>query len=270
MNSDNYESIYPVNSNAIQECITKDYFSASNNPLINQKGLCTSVMSRKCASDWDDSCRTYSKIERNPDEFFKQALISQFCNLSNKKTCYNVCQKSNPLSSDSELTCQTNGDQVYRDDYTQFNIDTQFNSLSIPSPIKIAPCPKVCDSITDNNVSENNNILNECLDRGIAFDVLINIAQNAISSNIKVTNRRFKKFIKKFVIMPGNSLIPGYSSLGASPMLTTLNINTPAVDAKIKKNNKYNMMSTVGPQMNQKVEKFRYQEVNDGPRFVRA
>ena len=70
--------------------------------------------------------------------------------------------------------------------------------------------------------------------------------------------------------MPGKSLIPGYSSLGASPMLTTLNINTPAVDAKIKQNNKYNMTSTVGPQMNQKVEKFRYQEVNDGPRFVRA
>ncbi len=26
MNSDNYESIYPGNYNAIQECITKDYF----------------------------------------------------------------------------------------------------------------------------------------------------------------------------------------------------------------------------------------------------
>jgi hypothetical protein len=252
----------------VQDCLAGNFFNGADNPLRYDIGRCNTFMSQRCARQWDGYCDIFLNEQENADftgkaanEFLTSALDSQFCRVNNSikgasNTCYTKCEQMDPLAPDSAQICQTNGNFVYRNTDKMYNIDTQFNALgqlNTPSPIRIAACPKVCDSLSDNpeKLSNNNRVLNECLDRGIAGEILQNIAENAVSNGIEVTNERFKRFINSFILTNKSALTPGFSSLGASPMLTTFNKPVPTENPIIQPGKQYFKTSNTnfGPQL---------------------
>jgi len=250
----------------VQDCISGNFFNGADNPLRYDIGRCTTFMSQRCGRQWDGYCDIYLSEQNKSDftgkasnEFLTAALDSQFCRINNnlpgsENTCYTRCEQMDPLAPDSAMICSTDGDFIYRRSDKMYNIDTQYNALgklSTPEPIRMAPCPKICDKFTPELLSNENRVLNECIDRGIAMDALVNIAENAIAAGVEITNERFKRFIQSFVLTKADGLKPGFSSLGASPMLTTVQRAVPAVDPFIKPNNKYMLSNSAlfGPQL---------------------
>jgi len=252
----------------VQDCLAGNFFNGADNPLRYDIGRCNTFMSQRCARQWDGYCDIFLSEQENADftgkaanNFLTSALDSQFCRVNNSikganNTCYTKCEQFDPLAPDSAQICQTNGDFVYRNTDKMYNIDTQFNALgqlNTPSPIRIAACPKVCDNLTSGSekLSNNNRVLNECLDRGIAGDILQNLAENVVSSGIEVTNERFKRFINSFILSNKSNITPGFSSLGASPMLTTFNKPVPTSNPIIQPGKSYLQTDTsnFGPQL---------------------
>lgn len=250
----------------VQQCLPGNFFNGAENPLRYDIGRCNMFMGERCARQWDGYCDVFLNQQEQADmtgkaanKFLLEALSSQFCQLDSSmkgvsETCYTKCEQMDPLAPDSAMVCETDGDYVYRNTDKMYNIDTQFNALgrlSTASPIRIGKCPKVCNLFSEEKLSNNNRVLNECLDRGIGMDILVNIAKNAISQNVKITNDRFNNFIQKFVITNSNNLQPGYSSLGASPVLTTQERAMPAVNPYIIPNQNYLVTDNTnfGPQM---------------------
>ncbi len=250
----------------VQDCIAGNFFNGADNPLRYDIGRCTTFMSQRCGRQWDGYCDIYLNEQKKSDftgkasnEFLTAALDSQFCRINNnlpgsENTCYTRCEQMDPLAPDSAMICSTDGDFIYRRSDKMYNIDTQYNvlgKLSTPEPIRMAACPKICDKFTPELLSNNNRVLNECIDRGIAMDALVNIAENAIAAGVEITNERFIRFIKSFVLTKADGLKPGYSSIGASPMLTTVQRAVPAIDPVIKKNDKYMLSNSAlfGPQL---------------------
>ena len=250
----------------VQDCIAGNFFNGADNPLRYDIGRCTTFMSQRCGRQWDGYCDIYLSEQNKSDftrkasnEFLTAALDSQFCRINNdlpgsENTCYTRCEQMDPLAPDSAMICSTDGDFIYRRSDKMYNIDTQYNALgklSTPEPIRMAACPKICDKFTPELLSNENRVLNECIDRGIAMNALVNIAENAIAAGVEITNERFLRFIKSFVLTKADGLKPGYSSIGASPMLTTVQRAVPAIDPYIKPNNKYMLSNTAlfGPQL---------------------
>ena len=250
----------------VQDCIAGNFFNGADNPLRYDIGRCTTFMSQRCGRQWDGYCDIYLKEQKDSNftgkdsnKFLTEALNSQFCRINNnlpgsENTCYTRCEQMDPLAPDSAMICSTDGDFVYRRSDKMYNIDTQYNALgklSTPEPIRMAACPKICDKFTPELLSNNNRVLNECIDRGIAMDALVNIAENAIAAGVEITNERFIRFIKSFVLTKADGLKPGYSSIGASPMLTTVQRALPAIDPYIQQNNKYMLSNSAlfGPQL---------------------
>lgn len=253
----------------VQDCLAGNFFNGAENPLRYDIGRCNSFMGQRCANQWDGYCDLYlnditkdQKIDytyANVNKFLKDALDAQFCQVNNKirgsdQTCYTRCEQMDPLAPDSAMVCQSWGDFVYRNSDKEYNIDTQFNALgklSTATPIQIAKCPKICNLLDEEKLSDSNRVLNECLDRGIGTDILVNIVENAVSQKVKITNKRLLKFIDSFIVSGKYMLKPGYSSLGASPMLTTDERPMPAVYPTIKPNTNYLLTENAnfGPQM---------------------
>jgi len=265
----------------VQDCIAGNFFNGHDNPTRYDIGRCNTFMGQRCSRQWDGYCDLYLREQVDADfvgkaanEFLIKALDAQFCTVDkqtvgSEKTCFTKCEQMDPLAPDSAMICQTEGNYVYRTTDKMYNIDTQYNAtgrLSTPSPIRIAECPKVCNLLTEDKLTDNNRILNECLDRGIAGDILVNIATNAISQNINITNQRFQRFINSFVLKGSNELKPGFSSLGASPMLTTVKRGMPASNPVIQPNTSYLQTdsSLFGPQM---VKESDYQTIPEKEAF---
>lgn len=232
----------------VQDCIAGNFFNGHDNPLRYDIGRCSTFMGQRCSKQWDGYCDLYLKERMDADfvgkaanEFLIKALDAQFCTVNkslpgSEQTCFTKCEQMDPLAPDSAMICQTEGNFIYRNTDKLYNIDTQYPStgrLSTPSPIRIAECPKVCNLLTEDKLTDDNRVLNECIDRGIGADILVNIAENAISQNVKITNSRFNRFIQSFVLKSSNSLTPGFASLGASPMLSTVKRNLPASNPTI-------------------------------------
>ncbi len=265
----------------VQDCIAGNFFNGHDNPTRYDIGRCSRFMGERCSRQWDGYCDLYLREQIDADfvgkaanEFLLKALDAQFCTVDKNtvgsdKTCFTKCEQMDPLAPDSAMICQTEGNYVYRTTDKMYNIDTQYNALgrlSTPSPIRIAECPRVCNLLTEDKLTDNNRILNECLDRGIGGDILVNIATNAISNGVKITNTRFNRFIDSFVLKNSNSLKPGFSSLGASPMLSTVKKGMPASNPVIEPNTTYMQTdsSLFGPQM---VKESDYQTIPEKEAF---
>ena len=134
-------------------------------------------------------------------------------------------------SSPSFMVCKTVGDIAYRSTDNVFDLSGDFpqsGRLATASPIKMTACPKVCNVYQD--LTDNNRLLNEVLDRNSCPDLVMNLAQNIVANRIPVTNRRLNDFINRYVVKPG---APSYSSIGDSNILTTTPMKTPVVNATL-------------------------------------
>jgi hypothetical protein len=219
----------------VQDCIAGNFFNGHDNPLRYDIGRCSTFMGGYCDIYLKERMDA-DFVGKAANDFLIKALDAQFCQVNtslpgSSQTCFTKCEEMDPLAPDSAMICQTEGNFVYRNTDKLYNIDTQYPAtgrLSTPSPIRIGECPKVCNLLTEDKLTDDNRVLNECLDRGIGADILVNIAENAISQNVKITNSRFNRFINSFVLKGSNSITPGFASLGASPMLTTVKRGMPA------------------------------------------
>lgn len=270
----------------VQDCLAGNFFNGADNPLRYDVGRCNTFMGQRCARQWDGYCDLYlnqmTKEEKidytyaNPNKFLIDALDSMFCQVNadikgSNQTCFTRCEQMDPFAPDSAMLCKTWGDFVYRNSDKQYNIDTQFNALgklSTASPISITQCPKICNLLTEDKLTDNNRVLNECLDRGIGTDIIVNIVENAIAMGLNITNSRLNNFIQSFIVSGKYMLKPGFSSLGASPMLSTSERPMPASYPFIKSGSKYlvTQNANFGPQMvedkKQSQESYAYLEEN--------
>jgi hypothetical protein len=240
-------SIIQSQADPVQCCLKGQMFACPSNPVRRDIGLCPLFMGQRCAKKWDGYCDLFlsEKDEENvqgsySNEFLRNAFEAMFCQLDNKNPnslCYERCEMFDPASSSpSFMVCKTEGDVAYRQSSMLFDNAGDFpqsGMIYTASPIKMTSCPKTCNVYTD--LTDNNRLLNEVLNRGSCPDLVMNLAQNIVSNQVPYTNKRLKDFISRYIIQPGQRLTPGFSSIGDSNLLTTTNIKTPAVNAVLPK-----------------------------------
>ena len=220
-------------------------FTCAGNPLRTKLGLATSFMAQRCSNQWDGYCTLYLQQELKADytqkkaqQFIRELLMNMFCVSANVEgsECYTRCEMYNPTSSSSFSICQDRGDVVFRTSEQLEANSTDFNQsgkLNTAQPIRIASCPKVCDKITADKLTDDNVALNIALDNGIAMDLIQNLLQNIISAKKQslVTNSRLLNFMKVYV--ETGSLSPGLYTLGKGPNMSERPIAVPSVNPYI-------------------------------------
>jgi len=233
--------------------------TCAGNPLRTQVGLCPLFMSERCARNWDGYCDIYLKEQSQNDpngkkvmEFLKDTLSHKFCRTLDVpgSYCYTRCETFNPTSPNSAQICRTVGDVVYRPSNKQYNLDTNFNwsgKLNTAEPIKFTGCKKTCDVFPAQGITDDDRVVNECLDRGIGMDIISNLAQNLVASKTPVANKRLKQYIDYYVIGSTNAeLTPGFSSMGASGLVSTKPISIPTDSNYVAPNATYLIQQNIG------------------------
>ena len=236
--------------------------TCAGNPLRRDVELCPKFMSQRCARNWDDKCDIYLNEQTQADftgkaagEFLKATASAKFCRVDTSfpgSYCFEKCEQFNPTAPNSAQVCTIEGDVVYRDSTKLFNLDTNYNwsgRLNTAEPIKFTGCKKTCDSMK--NITEDDRVLNECLDRGVCGEVVANLAQNIVANGVQFQNSRLQDFIQKYVMgsKPGAAvgvISPGASSLGASNTVTNRPVAVPAVNPFIPANATYVIQQNVG------------------------
>ncbi len=215
-------------------------------------GFTEAMMAQRCASTWDGYCDMYLKQELQADytnkkarDFIRDTLLRMFCQNDTSVPgyhCYERCQMYNPTSSSSFSVCQTQGDIVFRDSNKLEANSTDFNQayqLNTAQPIRISKCPKVCNLLKAENLTDKNVALNIALDNGIAMDLIQNLIVNIVSQKMQdqVTNSRLNRFMEEYV--QDGSFKPGLYNLGYGPQMSSRPIAMPAVNPYIPPNQVY-------------------------------
>jgi len=215
-------------------------------------GFTEAMMAQRCASSWDGYCDMYLKQELQADftnkkarDFIRDTLLRMFCQNDTSIPgyhCYERCQMYNPTSSSSFSVCQTQGDVVFRNSNRLEANSTDFNQayqLNTAEPIRISKCPKVCNMLSAEKLTDSNVALNIALDNGIAMDLIQNLIVNIVSAKMtdKVTNSRLKRFMDEYI--QDGSFKPGLYNLGVGPQMSARPIAMPAVNPYIPPNNVY-------------------------------
>lgn len=228
---------------AINNPVTGDptsMFTCAGNPQRTQLGLIDAYMSQRCANKWDGYCDLYLQQTLKDDytgkhahTFIRDTLMSMFCQNDARfpgSECATRCEQFDPTSSSSFSVCKTMGDVVFRSSGKLEGNKAEFGKLSTAEPIKIGQCPKVCDLLSEDKLTEDNKALNIALDNGIAMDLVQNLVENIISAGMqdKVTNSRLKDFMNRFI--QDGSVKPGLYTLGKGPNMSARPIATPAVN----------------------------------------
>jgi hypothetical protein len=206
------------NADPVQCCLEGSYLNCPENPWRFEKGLCQNFMGQRCARGWDKNCDLYLDQQSTADftgkkanDFLFEAFTAKFCrddtsDPTNK--CYTRCEMMNPLADNSAVVCKTYGNNAYRDVKTLSAISTAYlqdAKLDSSSPISVHQCPKTCDILSLNDFEENNRLLNEVLDRGVAQNGVMNLAENIVKQGIQVKNTRLINFINKYIKQAGSA-----------------------------------------------------------------
>jgi hypothetical protein len=204
------------NADPVQCCLEGSYLNCPENPWRFEKGLCQNFMGQRCARGWDKYCDLYLDQQSTADftgkkanDFLFEAFTAKFCrddtsDPTNK--CYTRCEMMNPLADNSAVVCKTYGNNAYRDVKTLSAISTAFlqdAKLDSSSPISVHQCPKTCDLLSLNDFEDNDRLLNEVLDRGVAQNGVMNLAENIVKQGILVKNSRLRNFISKYITSGG-------------------------------------------------------------------
>jgi len=218
-------------------------FTCSRNATRIPLGFNEAFMAQRCAANWDGYCDLYGKQQHDADftrkkftTFIRDCLSRMFCQNDTSipgAQCIERCEMFNPMSSSSVEVCQTQGDLVFRTSEKRFNLSTDFpqsGQLKTAEPIRFTKCPKICNLITADKLTDANVPLNIALDQGIAQDLIENLVENIVSQKLQhlVTNQRLKNFMKLYV--QDGSVKVGFASVGSGPYVTDRPVATPAVN----------------------------------------
>jgi hypothetical protein len=227
------------NADPVQCCLEGSYLNCPENPWRFEKGLCQNFMGQRCARGWDKYCDLYLDQQSTADftgkkanDFLFEAFTAKFCrddtsDPTNK--CYTRCEMMNPLADNSAVVCKTYGNNAYRDVKTLSAISTAYlqdAKLDSSSPISVHQCPKTCDLLSLNDFEENDRLLNEVLDRGVAQNGVMNLAENIVKQGITVKNSRLRNFISKYITSGGQ---PNQidATLGKTNFKSMVSVPTP-------------------------------------------
>jgi hypothetical protein len=217
-------------------------FACAGNPRRTQIGLNEAFMAQRCAANWDGYCDMYGNQQFNADftgkkfnMFIRDTLSRMFCQNDTSipgAQCVQRCEQYNPTSSSSVSVCMDQGDLVFRASDKEYALDTiypQTGKLQTASPIRFTKCPKTCNVLNADHLTDKNIALNIALQRGIAMDLIENLVQNIVSLRMqdKVENQMLKQFMKQYVM--DGTVKPGFSSLGISPLVSSRQVALPAV-----------------------------------------
>lgn len=206
-------------------------FSCPRNVTTVPIGFNRAFMAQRCAANWDGYCDMYGEQESKADYtnnkftmFIRECLIKMFC--QNDKIpgsqCIERCEMYDPMSTNSVSVCQTQGDVVFRGSLkvsAQTTDFPQLGRLQTTEPVRFTSCPKVCNLLTKESLSDDNVPLNIALDQGIAMDVIQDLVINIVSQQKQsmVSNGRLKNFMNKYVM--NGSVKPGFASVGATGLI---------------------------------------------------
>jgi hypothetical protein len=223
-------------------CLEGMYLNCPENPWRFEAGLCQQFMGQRCARTWDNKCDLYLEQQGSADftgkkssNFLFEAFTSKYCRddtTDPNNKCYTRCEMMNPLSPAGAVVCKSYGNNAYRKIDDLQAVSTNFLSdarLDSTSPLYVHKCPKTCDILSLNDFGEDNRLLNEVLDRGVAQAGLMNLAENVVKNSIPVTNTRFLNFISKYIAdkqqgSVANNITP---LLGKTNNLSTIPFPTP-------------------------------------------
>jgi len=226
-------------------CLDGFYLNCPENPWRFELGLRSQFMGQRCARTWDNKCDLFLEQQRSSDftgqkasNFLFEAFTSKYCrdDISDPNNkCYTRCEMMNPLAANSAVVCKSYGNNAYRKMDDLQAVSTNFLSdarLDSTSPLYVHKCPKTCDILSLNDFGEDNRLLNEVLDRGVAQAGLMNLAENVVKNSIPVTNTRFLNFIQKYIVGGGpgqeGSTVNNISPLlGKTNNLSTIPYPTP-------------------------------------------
>jgi hypothetical protein len=243
----------------VQACLPGSFFDTGNNPQRVVKGLCDTFMAQRCASDYDQACNIFAISKKNQDftgsayrNWLQKSLESMFCRPADEGYCVERCQQFNPQAPASAQVCETVGNVVYRDSSKLYDLSgnvVYLGRLETPSPLKIADCPKVCDVFDLAKLTDDNFILNECLDMGVGLEIIQNLAQNLVSNQVPIANTRLQTYINQY--MQNGTVKPGFASVGSNaPVISTIPTLNPALNNYLAPNQTYQVG---GSNLNQNV-----------------
>lgn len=221
-------------------------FTCSRNATRVPLGMNRAFMAQRCAKNWDGYCDLFGRQEFNSDYtrknfnlFIRDTLSKMFCQNDTSipgAQCVERCEMYNPMSSNSVEVCQTQGDLVFRANNYRWSLSTtypQTGELDVAEPIRFTKCPKICNLVSADKLTDANIPLNIALDQGIATDLIMNLCDNIVSQGmqVSVTNQRLKNFLQSYV--QDGTVKVGYASLGAGPYVTSRPVAMPAVNSTI-------------------------------------
>lgn len=217
-------------------------FTCSRNATRLPIGFNRAFMAQRCAAKWDGYCDMFGNQEFNADFtgknfnlFIRDCLAKMFCQNDTSipgAQCVERCEQYDPMNSNSVSVCMTQGDLVFRSSDKQYNIDgnyAQTHKLSTAEPIRFTKCPKICNILSAETLSDSNVPLNIALQKGIAMDLIENLVENIISQGKQdlVTNQMLRKFMQQYVL--DGTVKPNFSTLGAGPLVSSRQVALPAV-----------------------------------------
>jgi hypothetical protein len=243
--------IDPSQLDAVQCCV--------QNSMCHDNNQCDQMMAQRCARQWDDSCSVYLQQKDDTDingdtsaKFLHLVADAKYCRFDttdNTSHCITKCEGNMCVSVDSS---------VYKDPSQLYSIGQNFqqNAQSDKTvPLIVGQCKKTCDVLNLSNFGPDDQVINECLSRGVCQPVMTNLALHVKAQGIKVDNPKLQKFINNLVVDESSLIQQKAQVNGSSPVVTvaqakaitssTLTSQTPAKDDKVKEG--FNFMPTDNP-----------------------
>lgn len=210
-------------------CLDGNFLDCPENPYRFKKDTCPEYMAQRCARNFDDKCDLFLKQLDDKDLnstdgglFIRKVAEHKYCRLDTEDPeahCATVCEQVNPLApAGSATVCRTIGASIFRDPEQLYNLSKDFAqtaNLESTAPVKYGKCPKVCDILNLNDFSNSDKVLNECLDRGVCQDIMMDLSKNIVKNNIQFSNDRLNNYINQYIVTNINEQQPQAVQLGS-------------------------------------------------------
>lgn len=199
----------------VHQCVGDTWFTTTGIPGARmQKDFCPRFMAQRCANYWDESCEAYL-LTSNYDmagntfvnkEFLNLTANKKYCRLDTNNPgshCSLKCESFMPEGQSSVNICENVGTLNWVDTKNEADLAGNFpqsGRLTQLSPLYMNSCPDICDAkgttINPDALTENDPVLNKCIENGTCMNVLMDLAYNVVKDGRKVTNPAFQKLIE--------------------------------------------------------------------------
>jgi hypothetical protein len=176
--------------------------------------LCPRYMSERASRKWDHYTQDYyaSLTPSQQIMFLHDTARVKYCHNDSKDPnvqCGIRCSRFDPTSPDAPYVCENVGSTSWRGtpQGPWYMMDTgDYNPIQL-DPMYIGRCMQTCNlySETPDSLTNQDTVLNLCLQRGACNDVLVDLASNMIQNKIPIKNQAFAQWIQLNTQVPPSS-----------------------------------------------------------------